>query len=878
MKIVQIFILVLLVSCGNASNTSSRIPLTVKNFQPGAPVTMGVPFPKGALQSPDQVRLLNRSGKELPAQVTEVATWDPIDPSIKWIWVFFFAEDEPEYYLEYGPGVTRQALSGDIVKVDNNQRPRQDAEVETGPLKFTIRKGQGGFLDEVYLDLERDGFEADDLIASSDGARGSFMDMLDDAGIDPSKAVITRTIKVKGSGPLHAILRCEGMYYYERDDNEPSPFELYIHAFAGKSYIKVYHTLTYTGKPDKSKTRPGEHLAVATQLADDVIQPERTSSDPGWTQPNDRIAATGLALQYKLSGATKVKSGYKTDKWWENTQRADWSHTLGSKDPLSLLQTGPKPDRVPPVPVSSGDQRLEGFSGTVQEGDQVLQQAERLEGWVDISDDNWGVSLGIKNFLEEYPKEIRIDPAQNKLTGFAWSPLADPMSFARWSNESDQGMVENFAAGLTKTSELVFHFHPSGLTDQDIQQAVNYVLQPSMGHAEANWYSQSGVYGNFAPKSNAHADYERGLDYRMGWSVFSQHWDPWYGMFDYGDHKNAYYNDQWMRWMNNEPAVDFMFWLQFMRSGDPAWYQTAIAASMHTMDVDNIHWPTDPKYIGDTNESLDFFKHQATPSRATPYLGIGRRHANQHWNAVLSAHVWVPGWIASYYLHGYHRGLEVAKLTAETYLKRIWGDHDLRGRRLYLSVWNLGEIYDATKDPRYLEELQYRVNQMLDLQRGPDQYGSLVIDRYGYSQGYASHGLYKYFSMTGDVSVKNALIRHARALRDNPPWNHQYESYLSTIHSLVLGYEFTGEPSFLQEAVKRASVLKTNELPKPLQSYDSRKELATALEAASNLPKEEGRSVTIWGITQGMRVFGWTHIYNVPWLLEQLEAHPEFDK
>jgi hypothetical protein len=47
---------------------------------------------------------------------------------------------------------------------------------------------------------------------------------------------------------------------------------------------------------------------------------------------------------------------------------------------------------------------------------------------------------------------------------------------------------------------------------------------------------------------------------------------------------------------------------------------------------------------------------------------------------------------------GYHRALEVAKLTAETYLDRIWGEHDLWGRRLYLSVRSPAEIFDATEN------------------------------------------------------------------------------------------------------------------------------------------------------------------------------------
>ncbi len=215
----------------------------------------------------------------------------------------------------------------------------------------------------------------------------------------------------------------------------------------------------------------------------------------------------------------------------------------------------------------------------------------------------------------------------------------------------------------------------------------------------------------------------------------------------------------------------------------------------------------------------------------------------------------------------------MAKVTADTYTKRIWGEHGLTGRRLYLSVWNMTEIWDATKDGRYLEDLQDRIGRMICLQDGPDQYNSLVMDRYGYAQVYASQGLYKYYQMTGEEKVRTALIRHARAIRGNPPWNHEYESYLSTIHSLVVGYELTGEESFLRTAMERAEVLKADPLTAPFEELGTQEEIAKAIEEASHLPKDldyhegSGMGFRIWDLTQGMRVFGWTHIYNIPWML-----------
>jgi hypothetical protein len=73
---------------------------------------------------------------------------------------------------------------------------------------------------------------------------------------------------------------------------------------------------------------------------------------------------------------------------------------------------------------------------------------------------------------------------------------------------------------------------------------------------------------------------------------------------------NYFFNYNWVQWANNEPAMDFQWWLNFMRSGDPDIYRMARAMSRHTMDVDNTHWPRPRWYRGDTNRSLDWFEHE----------------------------------------------------------------------------------------------------------------------------------------------------------------------------------------------------------------------------------------------------------------------------
>ena len=92
------------------------------------------------------------------------------------------------------------------------------------------------------------------------------------------------------------------------------------------------------------------------------------------------------------------------------------------------------------------------------------------------------------------------------------------------------------------------------------------------------------------------------------------------------------------------------------------------------------------------------------------------------------------------------------------------------------------------------------------------------------------------------------------------------ESYLATIYPLLLGYEFSGDKVFLDEAMDRAELLKVGELPKSSEEYTSSKTYSEDLLSISNLPESKGR-FTNWQTNQGIRVFGWTHAYNIPYLL-----------
>ena len=131
------------------------------------------------------------------------------------------------------------------------------------------------------------------------------------------------------------------------------------------------------------------------------------------------------------------------------------------------------------------------------------------------------------------------------------------MSFAKQDNNTDSGMIANFAQGLAKTTDMIFYFHGavkarSG-SAQPLAYATNQVkalMKPPVAHASPEWYAKSHAFGKMAAASDTFADYERHLDHKFEWMRYNQQWEPWYGMLNYGDFLTYYYRNEWQMWTN----------------------------------------------------------------------------------------------------------------------------------------------------------------------------------------------------------------------------------------------------------------------------------------------------------------------------------------
>jgi len=99
----------------------------------------------------------------------------------------------------------------------------------------------------------------------------------------------------------------------------------------------------------------------------------------------------------------------------------------------------------------------------------------------------------------------------------------------------------------------------------------------------------------------------------------------------------------------------------------------------------------------------------------------------------------------------------------------------------------------------------------------------------------------------------------------------------------------TGDMSFVEEMQRRLEPLRTEALPRPIDDSWTRNDLFAALEKGSKLPPDPNRlrpnanneytaapppRRAIWSFTNGLRVFGWTTAFGVPWALATLDEVP----
>jgi len=551
------------------------------------PVFSGVPFPQGVLKNTSQLMVENALGTEIPAQFEVLSRW--IDGSIKAVLVIVsenITSLTQQYYLRYDQTVAKQYNSPLQVSDFTSY-----LQVNTGVLRFNISKTAFRLFDQAWIDQNKDqNYDASEQIISQAGDI-FFLNALDGQEYTSSRFA-SPVVTIEEQGPVRTVIKAKGKLQ-AANGQVLTDFTVRIFAYAHSDKVQVDYTLVDT-REEADVDANRSILAL---------------SGKAW----------GLRMPLNLSGEKYVFGGEGGQTYSGNVvgnhylyQSGQANYIDGSFQPYSFAYSG----------VGSG---------------------QKAPGWLDVSDAGKGVTVSMRDFWQQFPAELAVDPNQLliSLHPARAAEVADTTYPALNSTDKIYKRPNTFyfpREGGAKTHRLTFAFH-AGAVQPSKASALNDIFQSPrlLLSGTAAWYTRSKVFGDLIPTGPSSAGfddyliksyYQRsieevkntgGLAVQYGWRDFGDRMrGGWGGVSPEGVRIPSFYND------THVGATNFL--AQYLRTKDVRWFELGQIATRHFMDIDVSHanrkWYRYPKGFGpgeihaSGHESVDHHGRNGHPSHA----------------------------------------------------------------------------------------------------------------------------------------------------------------------------------------------------------------------------------------------------------------------
>jgi hypothetical protein len=622
--------MLLLPVCGLHSPAAERVELVLNEVQPRAvpwPVTTGVPFPREKLASPESCRLIDDTGAERLFQAKATGTWDGPRGSVRWLTIDFIAQPGRKYALEFGADVTRSRFESPL-RVEDAKNLR----VRTGA---------------ISLDFPQQGQCPTDLrigdVATADGAYSSCLDHKGRSA-DTRAPDDLRKVVVEETGPVRACVRVDRAY--TRSDGERLvECRTRYHLFAGLGLVKVVHEIRFTHSTKDTRWQSFDY-SLGLKL------------DPKtWQVVIDGSGADGnqLARVEPTKETTQVASYQSTFRHYGNPEcRAGIAELKGEKE----------------TEIRTSDQAGE---------------------WLQVKDDKVAVTGSMRWFAQQFPVEWQARP--DRLTLRLWSPRGGELDFGergikeffgkagdkyllnwkglreptspieRYFYTAGQAALKRGDAdgmGINKHHDFFLHFAPAAQAKEG-EEYGRLVARPPLALASGAWNAASGVMGPIASRPND-SPYEGVVDRLFDLSREMQDTFGDYGWWLFG--AGPHYSYQWdpetkkhyadpRRFEYHTYQRETQQWWNYLRSGERKFFDWALPAENHWVDVAVSHQPTKcfTQYRGGKEDpaTLHWARGDWAIDSTIHYL---RHHDN--------AEAWLRG--QSQFWGTYHRTLETTTL------------------------------------------------------------------------------------------------------------------------------------------------------------------------------------------------------------------------
>ena len=730
------------------------------------PLVAGLPFPEGALRDAEQIRILDATGAQVPAQMDVAATWR--DGSLRWVQAGFTASPQGEYRVEYG----EQVAGLGAATTDAGLRVYEHADGVTVDTGAAVYEFLG---DRLLPETARMG-GTEFLSGSGDGAY-----LVDNQGrlarVAGAAAGVTSTI-VK-QGPSRAVLRREGWYVTETGERVART-QAWFYFAAGTPYLRVTHSLIFTedtndlwvrdyGLEFRTPTPPSEALFA---LGDD-----------------SEFTESLLAMQPVAASRRELVSVDGDEVFM---LQDDFPHFL-ERDSRAVV------GRAAPLDLGGGPVHRDNLDGY-----EVVQSTGATGDWADGQFGNYGLTLVMPWLAQRFPKDIAFGPdgaraalwsgRSGRELDFRAATLVDEywQSWADLAREGSAALAQapSNAQGAARTHDLWLLPRIEPGMPHWLEARANAASQPPLVLADPTWLTATEAMGwPIHPLDNENFPKEE--------TVISGFWDVMMnrvenprrtGFIAFGDipQMHAAHSD----WFRVSGQVDYNLrrsaWSLYARSGDRRYYDYATRFSIFSGDYLVVHEDTPDKYKGETVVPYSFSSHYAL------YWGessmVRPRTSSTGYD--------VMHWLFDYYLTGDERSLEVTQIFGEPYKGPRWEGTDRSGTTAILRV--LTGLYAREWDEEFGILAQEHADYLIDLENSPNginddiQFGSL------YKADRDLLIFYLYYRETGDEQARTAFLKGVEYKyqfnRVRTAWQNQ--SYVSFIFAEA--YRLTEDPKYLR--------------------------------------------------------------------------------
>ncbi len=557
------------------------------------PVSVGVPFPKGALTDPALARLLDPAGQIVTVQSAPLAHWS--DGSVKWLLLDFLASP-----AQVGQGGA-WALTSDP---DSSGVERAGCLVTESPNAITMETGSATFqaarsASPGILSVGRN--------ESGDGVTGWIgLDLATSEGGSFTRHV--ETIAVEASGPVRATIRVEGRLLLGR---RSCRFRVRFSVFSGTGLLRADITLH---NPRRAR-HPGGlwDLGDPGSLSFGALVLRAQLCTPG----SDRV---------EWSGSVETPLRASTDPRVQIYQESSGGENWASRNHLN--STGRVPLRFRGYRVHCGALESSGL---------------RAEPVVAVERSNDRLAFAVPNFWQEFPKSIETDGQGTIRVGLFPGEFPDPHELQGGEQKTHTVWLDFGAAG--SETDLRWVYHPIVAHAAPEWYAATAAIPGLPANAPAPGNPLDSLIDEAGGPEGLIA--RREVIDEFGWRNFgdlyadheAEHYD--------GPHKPviSHYNNQY------DQVLGFAF--QFLRTGDPRWAELYGPLARHVSDIDIYHTHEDKAaYNGGLFWFTDHYKDAATSTHRTYSRANCAAGDRSYGGGPSAAHNFSAGLLLAHYLTG----------------------------------------------------------------------------------------------------------------------------------------------------------------------------------------------------------------------------------